>query len=69
MVQCRIALNAGRFGEWYIPETVLISAHLENGGLFDGNGDVVVVVDRGLFGGTLVENCNIAIVSKSTHTE
>ena len=68
MVQSGLGQDAVGFGEWYTPETVLILAPLENGRLVAGNGDVIVVMDRGFFG-TFVENGNVAIVSKNTHAE
>ena len=60
--------DAGRFCEGYAPESVFISAPLENGRPFAGDCDVVVVVDHWA-SVVFMENGDISIVSKGSDAE
>ena len=60
--------NAGGFGEWYAPETSLISAPLENGRFRASYCDVITVMNCGAFV-AFMENGNVSIVCEGSNAE
>ena len=63
-----VAGGAGWCHQGYAPEPVFVSAPLEDGRPFAGDGDVVVVMDRGAFL-PLMEYGDVPVVSESSDTE
>ena len=59
---------AGRFGKGYAPESIFVSAPLENGRSFAGDCDVIVVVNHCSFV-AFVEDGDISIVGKGANAE
>ena len=64
----RVVEDAGRFCEGYAPESVFISAPLEDGRPFAGDSDVFVIMDRLAFV-PLVKNGEVPMVGKSSDAE
>ena len=60
--------NSGRFGEWHMPESMLIATPLENCGLFAGAGDVIVAMDCGSLI-AFMKDVNVSVVSKWANAE
>ena len=63
-----VAEDAGRFCEGYAPESVFVSAPLEDGMPFAGDHDAIAVVDLRAHV-TFVENGDISIVDKGSDSE
>ena len=64
----RVAEDAFWFCKGYAPESVFVSAPLEDGRPFAGDSDVFVIVDRRAFL-PLVKNGDVPMVSKSSNAE
>ena len=63
-----VADGTGWCGTGYAPETVFVSAPLEDDRPFAGDSDVIVIMDRRAFV-PLVKNCDVPMVSESSHAE
>jgi hypothetical protein len=63
-----IAEHAGGFGEWYMPDTILVLTPLENGRFNASYSHIFVVMNCSSFI-TRMENGNVAIVGKGSNAE
>ena len=64
----RVAEDAGWFHKGCAPESVFVSAPLEDGRPFAGDSDVFVIMDRQAFV-PLVKNGDVPMVGKSSDAE